>query len=53
MNSKYSSKFLHFRIQMRFKLEQIQFKTCNVFRVLIVLYTIDLYMVLIPQTETK
>ena len=28
-------------------------KTCNVFRVIIILYTIDLYVVLIPQHESK
>ena len=28
-------------------------KTCNVFRVIIILYTIDLYVVLIPQNESK
>ena len=44
MNSKYSSKFKHFRIQMRFKLEQIQFKH---------MYTIDIYVVLILQSESK
>ena len=28
-------------------------KTCNVFRVIIILYTIDLYVVLIPQNDSK
>ena len=28
-------------------------KTCNGFRVIIILYTIDLYVVLIPQNESK
>ena len=32
MNSKYWSKLLHFRIQMRFKLEQIQFKKMYCFQ---------------------
>ena len=53
MNSKFSSKLLHFRIQMQFKLEQIKFQKCNVFRAIIILYTIDLYVVLIPQSESK
>ena len=53
MNLKYSSKLLHFRIQMRFKLEQVSSETCNVFRVIIILYTIDPYVVRIPQNECK
>ena len=28
-------------------------QTCNVFRVIIILYTIDLYVVLIPQNDSK
>ena len=38
---------------MRFKLEQINFQRCYVFSVIVILYTIDLYGVLIPQNESK
>ena len=32
---------------------RLSFETCNVFRVIIILYTIDLYVVLIPQNDSK
>ena len=32
---------------------RVSSKTCNDFRVIIILYTIDLYVVLIPQNESK
>ena len=44
MNSKYLFKSPHFRIQMRFKFKQIQFKTCIAFRILVILYTYSLYV---------
>ena len=52
MNSKYAFKSLLFRIQMRFIFKQTHFKTCIAFRVLIALYTIDLYVVFIPQSDS-
>ena len=36
-----------------FNSNRLSFKTCNVFRVIIILYTINLYVVLIPQNESK
>ena len=32
---------------------RLSFETCNVFRVIIILYTIDLYVVLIPHNDSK
>ena len=48
MKSKYSFQSPHFRIQMRFKLKQIQFKNYTAFRILVILYTIGLYVDVIP-----
>ena len=38
MNSKYSFKSPHFRIQMRFNSNRFSSKTCIAFRILVILY---------------
>ena len=48
MNSKYWFRSPHFRSQMRFKLKKFSLKTCTAFRILVILYTIGLYVDFIP-----
>ena len=53
MNSKYRPNLSISEFKCDLNSNRFSSKTCNVFRVIIILYTIDLYVEFIPQSESK